>query len=330
MIIKSFELSKVDHKNKFFLFYGENQGFKNQVIDEKFKKKYSDCTYSYEESEIFNNKENFFNNILSKSFFEKEKLIIINRSTDKIKDVIEEIIEKEVADLVLVLNSNTLEKKSKLRLLFEKNKNTICVPFYEDNDQTLSGMVNLFFRERKIPISQQLINLITSRARGDRQNIKNELQKIESFIKNRSKIDSEDIIKLTNLAENYGISELIDSCLSKNEKKTAHILNENNYSLEDCILIIRTLLIKSKRLIKLCKETQEIKNIGVVVSNYKPPIFWKDKKIVEQQIKNWSYENVEKLIYEICEIELLVKKYSNSSVNIVSNFIIQQSASASN
>ena len=191
-------------------------------------------------------------------------------------------------------------------------------------------MVNLFFRERKIPISQQLINLITSRARGDRQNIKNELQKIESFIKNRSKIDSEDIIKLTNLAENYGISELIDSCLSKNEKKTAHILNENNYSLEDCILIIRTLLIKSKRLIKLCKETQEIKNIGVVVSNYKPPIFWKDKKIVEQQIKNWSYENVEKLIYEICEIELLVKKYSNSSVNIVSNFIIQQSASASN
>ena len=101
MIIKSFELSKVDHKNKFFLFYGENQGFKNQVIDEKFKKKYSDCTYSYEESEIFNNKENFFNNILSKSFFEKEKLIIINRSTDKIKDVIEEIIEKEVADFYL-------------------------------------------------------------------------------------------------------------------------------------------------------------------------------------------------------------------------------------
>ncbi len=330
MIIKSFELSKVDHKNKFFLFYGENQGYKNQVIDEKFKKKYFDCTYSYDESEIFNNKENFFNNILSKSFFEKEKLIIINRSTDKIKDVIEEIIKKKVADLVLVLNSNTLEKKSKLRLLFEKNKNTICVPFYEDNDQALSGMVNLFFREKKIPVSQQLINLITSRARGDRQNIKNELQKIEGFIKNRSKIDYEDIIKLTNLAENYGISELIDSCLSKNEKKTAHILTENNYSLEDCILIIRTLLIKSKRLIKLCKETQKIKNIRVVVSNYKPPIFWKDKQIVEQQVKNWSYKNVEKLIYEICEIELLIKKYSNNSVNIVSNFIIQQSASTSN
>ena len=182
MIVKSFELGKIDYNKKLFLFYGENQGHKNQIIEEKFKKKYRECTYSYDEGEVLNKKEVFFNNILSKSFFEEEKLIIINRATDKIKDIIEEIIEKEITDLILVLNSNTLEKKSKLRILFEKNKKTICVPFYEDNDQTLSTMVNLFFKEKKIPISQQLINLITARSRGDRQNLKNELQKIEGFV----------------------------------------------------------------------------------------------------------------------------------------------------
>ena len=267
---------------------------------------------------------------MSKSFFEKEKLIIINRATDKITDLIEEIIEKNISGLVLVLNSNILVKKSKLRNLFEKNKNTICVPFYEDNNQTLSAIASLFFREKNISISNQMINFITARSRGDRQNLNNELTKIENFAINQKKINLEDIVKLTNLAENYNVSELIDSCLSKNKKKTIHILNENNYSLEDCILIIRSLLIKSKRLIVLCKQTAVSKNIETVISSFKPPIFWKDKEIVKQQVRSWSYENAEKLTYEINEIELLIKRHSNSSVNILSDFIIKQASSISN
>tara|TARA_B100001175_G_C19470448_1_gene621448 strand:+ start:460 stop:1452 length:993 start_codon:yes stop_codon:yes gene_type:complete len=330
MIIKSFELNKIDYNYKFFLFYGENQGYKNQIIQEKFKKKYSESSYLYDESEILNNKEDFYNNILSKSFFEKEKLIIISRATDKIKDLIEELIDKKITDLTIILNSNALEKKSKIRSLFEKNKKTICVPFYEDNNQTLSTMVNIFFKERKLPISREVINLITSRSRGDRQNLNNELQKIDSFIKNKSNINSHDIMRLTNLAENYNVSELIDSCLSKNRNKTVRILNENNYSLEDCIIIIRSFLIKSKRLFKLSKENKNKKNIDSVISNFKPPIFWKDKEIVKKQMQNWSYESVEKLIYEINDIELLIKKYSNNSINILSDFIIDQSTKVSN
>tara|TARA_B100000965_G_scaffold139942_2_gene116515 strand:+ start:6396 stop:7388 length:993 start_codon:yes stop_codon:yes gene_type:complete len=330
MIIKSFELNKINNNNKFFLLYGENQGYKNQIIQEKFKKNYPESAYSYDEAEILNNKEIFFNNILSKSFFEKEKLIIINRATDKIKDIIEEIIDKNIGDLIIVLNSNILDKKSKLRNLFEKNNKTICIPFYEDNNQTLSIIVNNFFKEKKIPISREIINLITSRSRGDRQNLNNELEKIDSFIINKSKINSMDIMKLTNLAENYNVSELIDTCLSKNKSKTVKILNENNYSIEDCILIIRSFLIKSKRLFKLCKEIEGGKNIDVVIASFKPPIFWKDKEIVKQQIQNWSYENVEKLIYEINEVELLIKKYSSNSINILSNFIIKQSTRISN
>ena len=191
-------------------------------------------------------------------------------------------------------------------------------------------MVSVFFREKKIPVSQQLINLITVRSRGDRQNLRNELQKIDSFITNKKKISLHDIINLTNLAENYNVSELVDSCLSKNKKKTIHILNENKYSLDDCMLIVRSFLIKSKRLIKLSKNMKETKNIDTVISSYKPPIFWKDKEIVKLQIKNWSYENIEKLIYEINEVELLIKKYSNSSINILYDFIIKQSTNTSN
>ena len=331
MIIKHFELNKVDlNKNYFFLLHGENQGLKNELIESKFKKNYLEKSYNYDENEILNNKENFYNNILSNSFFENEKLIIINRATDKITNIIEDILEKKITDLVLVLNANTLEKRSKIRLFFEKNKETISIPFYEDNNQTLMAIVNNFFRSRKILIAQQSINILVNRCRGDRQNLNNELEKIESFILNKNKIEIDDLLKLTNLAENYNVSELVDSCLAKNKRKTINILNENNYSLEDCIIIIRTFLIKSKRLLKLSTDYENGKKITDVISSYKPPIFWKDKAIVEDQIKSWSYINVEKLIYKINEIELLIKKNSDIAINVLSNFIIEQVTSANN
>ena len=331
MIKKYYELKKIDlKKNQFFLLYGENEGHKKQIIEEEFKKFYSENIYHYEENEVIKNEESFFNNILSKSFFESEKLIIISRVTDKIKDIVEKLLEKKIEDFVLILNAGLLEKKSKLRSLIEKNKYTVCVPFYEDNNQTLSTLVNQFCRSNKVPISQQSINLIVQKCRGDRQNLTNELEKIKNFARNKTKIKIEDILKLTNLAENYSVSELIDNCLAKNIKKTVHILNENNYSLDDCILIIRTFLVKSKRLLKLFKNIKNTKNVDDVISSFKPPIFWKDKEIIKRQIDSWSYKSIENLVFRISEIELLIKKTSNNSVNIISDFIIEQVQTASN
>ncbi len=331
MIIKSFELDKINVKSSnFYLFYGENEGYKNEAIEKIFNINISKNIYRYEEKEILDNFESFFESIQSKSFFEKEKLIIISRVSDKIKNIIEEIIEKNIEDIKIVLNSGILEKKSKLRSLFEKNKNIICVPFYADNNQTLSKIINNFFREKKIIVSQEKINLLIDRCRGNRQNLRNELDKIDSFIKNKKNINIDQIMKLTNLAENYNVSELIDSYLAANFKKTINILNENNFSIEDCMLITRTLLIKSKRLYKLLLEINNNKSIEEVISSFKPPIFWKDKEIVKEQIKNWSLSRAENLIYKTNELELLIKKNSYNSINILSDFIINQPNRISN
>ena len=325
MIIKSFELDKINVKSSnFYLFYGENEGYKNEAIEKIFNINISKNIYRYEEKEILDNFESFFESIQSKSFFEKEKLILISRVTDKIKNIIEEIIEKNIEDIKIVLNSGILEKKSKLRSLFEKNKNIICVPFYADSNQTLSKIINNFFREKKIITSQEKINLLIDRCRGNRQNLRNELDKIDSFIKNKKNINIDQIMKLTNLAENYNVSELIDNYLASNFKKTITILNENNFSIEDCMLITRTLLAKSKRLYKLLLEINNNKSIEEAISSFKPPIFWKDKEIVKQQINNWSLSRTENLIYKTNELELLIKKNSYNSVNILSDFIINQ------
>ena len=331
MNLKLFELKKVNlNKHNFFLFYGENDGLKEETIKELFEKNYRNNIHRYEEKEILDNKNDFFNSIFTQSFFDNEKLIILNRATDKVKDLIEEVIERDPGDIQFILNSKNLEKKSSLRKLFEKEKRVICVPFYEDNNQTLNSIISYFFRSKKIPISQQLVNILIERSRGDRKNLNNELEKIKSFSLNKKSINFQEIVKLTNLSDNYSASELIDHSLAKNTRKTVTILNENNYSDEDNIIIIRTLLSKLKRLVKIYDLVDEKNNIEQAISSFKPPIFWKDKPLVTQQIKSWGKNALKKLIYESNEIEFLIKKNSSIGKNILSDFIINNSKKTNN
>jgi len=331
MIIKSFELNKIKLENyKLFLFYGDNEGLKEETIRNLFEKNYLEKIHRYEEKEILENINGFFNSVLTKSFFDNEKLIIVNRATDKIRETVEDLMEKNPEDIKIILNSKNLEKKSTLRKIFEKEKSVICVPFYEDNSQTLNSIISLFFRNKKIPISQQLINVLIERSRGDRKNLNNELQKIEAYSLNKKNLNLEEIIRLTNLAENYSASELVDHSLAKNTRKTVTILNENNFSDEDNIIIIRTLLTKLKRLIKINELVGEKNSIEQAISASKPPVFWKDKPLVTQQIKSWNKVHLKNLIYKTNEIELLIKKNSSLAKNILSDFIINNSRKANN
>jgi len=331
MIIKYFELNKkkIDNK-KFFLLYGSNKGLIEETINNYLKSILPKNIQNYEESEILKNIDDFKESIFNKSFFEKEKLIIIQRVSDKILSIIEEIIQKKTSDVYFILISEVLEKKSKIRTLFEKDKNTVCIPFYEDNSQTLSLIVRNFLKRINISLSQQDINIIVERSRGDRINLNNELEKIENFSLGRKKINAHEILKLTNLAENYKISDLVDNSLANNKVKTANILNENNLNSDDCILVLRIFLSKLKRLLKIKSELIVNDNVEKVLSNYKPAIFWKEKEILKQQIKTWSYEKIKDLIIKTNEIEYEVKKNPTISVYLVTDFILQKTNTVNN
>jgi len=258
----------------------------------------------------------------------KSKLIIVNNATDKIRGEIELILPKNIEDVTLVFLSNILEKKSKLRNLFEKDENLICVAVYKDDHRVLFNLANSFFKSKKIDISTESINLIIERSSEDRKNLKNELKKIDCFIGNRKKIDFDDLIKLTNLSENHSINKIVDISLAKNTRKTLRVLNENIFSTEDIIIIIRSFLIKSKRLLRLTTELEKNKNIDQVISASKPPIFWKDKDVVKKQLRIWNKESTIALIQNINEVELQLKKNAGSSLNIIQNFIIEKSLKA--
>ncbi len=329
MIIKSFEIEKIDlSKNKILLLYGKNEGHKKSLINQLIKNR--DNIFTYYQDEIIDSHDNFLNSIYSKSLFEAQKTIIIKRATDKLINLIEKINTQKIEDTIILISADILEKKSKLRSIFEKSKSSVVIAFYPDTDQTLSGLALKFLQEKKISISQSNLNILIKRNSGDREALYNELSKIDHFSKSGKKITHEVIEKLTNLRENHGITELVDNCLAKNSRKIIFILNENNFSNEDSILILRTFLIKSKKILKLREEFEKNNNINLTISSAKPPIFWKDKEIAKKQIENWKLQNLKKLIYKINEIELSIKKNLNNSKNLITDFLLEQSTVKSN
>ena len=328
MIKKNYEIGNLKENYNYFLFYGKNEGLKNETIINLNSKKKD--ILNYEEKEVLENQNFFVEKILSKSLFDEDKIIIIKRATDKIVKLIDELNIKNIEETIIIIIADNLDKKSKLRSLFEKEKNFICVAFYPDTNQTLSKITHNFLIKRKISISQVNINLIINKCNGDREALLNELNKIEHFCKSGKKITTENIEKLTNLSENYNISELIDNCLAKNKNKIINILNENNFYNEDCILITRSVLNKSKKILKLSNEFENNKNMDLTISSARPPIFWKDKEITKQQIYKWSPKNIQKLIYKLADVELLIKKNMSNSINLITDFILEQSSETNN
>jgi len=321
MIIKSFEVNKTRFSNfKSILLYGLNKGFKEEVIKTNISLGFTGEILRYEESEVLENKDNILEGFINGSLFSEMKMVIISRSSNKILSFIEDFLERNISNLQIIINSENLDKKSKLRTLFEKDKKLACIPFYEDNNQSLNIFAIKFIKEKNIKISQESINLIVERSRGDRGNLNNELQKLEALALKRKKITQEDIFNLTKLSEDYGIFDLVDNYLAKNNVKVSKILNENNFVNDDSILILRTLLSRSKRLLKLKNIQKQKDNIDEVISSYKPSIFWKEKDLVKQQIKNWSEKEIKEKIYQISNLEILTKK-NTFSINLVSDLI---------
>ena len=323
MILKSYETNKKNIENyRFFLLYGDNEGLKEELSD-IINNCFEGSKFKYEESEIIKNKDQFNNSIRNKSLFENKKIVTISRCSEKISETIYDIIEDNIKDIIIIINCGILEKKSKLRNFFEKSKISIIIPTYKDTSQSLINIATKFFNERKISLSHETINLLINRSNGDRGNLKSELDKISNYIVGKKNISLKEIYTLTNLSENYSASELADSSLSKNKKKTIEILNENNYATEDCFLILRIFLQKIKKIINLMEIKKNERDIDKIISQYKPPIFWKDKPIVKKQMSLWTDKKLYELITKINLLEVNIKMNNSISIILMQNFIYE-------
>ena len=322
MILKSFEIDKKNiNKFNLFVLYGENEGLKKEIID-KIKNSQKGKEIKFEETQILKNRLEFYSEINNKSLFDEKRIFQLERCTEKISDLVIEICENITEDLIIV-NCGLLEKKSKFRNFLEKSDHAIIIPTYKDNTQSLVKIAKKFFDERRVNISYETLSLLANRCNGDRGYLNHELDKITNFLSDKKVISLKEISALTNLSENYSANELVDASLSINVNKTREILNENIYSQEDMFLIIRVFLQKSKKILNLLENIRGGKGIEEAISDYKPPIFWKDKPIIKKQLQIWTFERIQNLIVKINEIEFKIKKNNSLALILMKDFIYE-------
>ena len=321
MIFKTYLIEKNIYQiNKdFFLFYGENIGLKKELKN-KIKNKFKNSEIiSYDQSEILQNNQVLFRELGNLSLFDKEKIFFLENTNDKILSLVKDIVDKFNSTRV-ILFADVLEKKSKLRIFFERDNNCGIAACYPDNEITIKKII----QEKLAGLSglnTSIINLIAEKCNLDRAKVQNEITKIETFFQNK-KIDIDKLENLLDLKINENFDLLKNEAFKGEKAKTNKLLSETIFEDEKNVLYLNLL---NQRLHKLCEIKQDKnKNLEIAINNLKPPIFWKEKDAFIQQAKKWDIIKLKKILEKTYTVEKELK--SNSVVNkkvLMKNLIVE-------
>ena len=337
MIKKSYEIQKnlsnlINHN--FFLLYGENNGLKkdirNLIKTVTNKKNVKIENISIYENEILEKKDDFYNTIYSGSLFSDNKIITINNGTDKITKQIEEIVNKKLENVLIIIFADILEKKSKLRNFFEKNIKTLFVPCYADGLRDLEIITLAELKKNNIILSRECINLLIEKSNNDRDNLRNEINKIKGFAINKKNLSIDELRLLINFTGDYKSDDLINECLCGNITEYKKILSELYTNTINQIFLLRILSNKIQRLFNMKKVENDYNNLDNLLDATKPPIFWKEKPMVKKQLRVWNLNELNKVINEINNTELLCKKNPQISQAVFFNFFTKICKKANN
>ena len=324
MVLKSYKIEKkIVELAKFFLIYGENSGLKKDIIksilklkeNEKYKK------FEFDEETIIKNQNIFYNLVYSGSLFDEKKFVIVNGASDKLFGLIDDISKKNTNDALIFIIAEKLEKKSKVRNLFEKSNKLICIACYQDSNIDLKKIASNELARTKIKLSYESVNLLIERASGDRNNLRNEINKLISFAHNKNIVTYDEVKKLTNLSDNYNNEYIVNLCLSGEKKKLNKTFKENNFYMEDFFILLKIFTNKIHRLIKVKILSRSEKNLNKILDRIKPPIFWKEIDYVKKQNALWDEKKLTSVVNKISKIELTCKKNHEVAINIILDFL---------
>ena len=331
MILKSYLVEQnveILKKYQSTLIYGENDGIKDDIKKTiKEKNKNSEIIIFFEEDVLKRNL--LYENVFNQSLFSNKKIIFIQEASDKIIYKITECLEKENYNIQIYIFANLLDKKSKLRKLFEKNTKLAILPCYRDNDRTLINYINQDLKDYK-GLTGEITNLIINNSNMDRKIIKNELIKIKDFFIGK-KINKKEIFDILNIKNSNDFEEIRDKVLLGDIKSINKLLSETNILSEDAFFFLNMLnyrIMKLQEIIIISKKNNN--NMDQVIQNLKPAIFWKDKPMIVQQLKKLNQKTLDQVLKEIGETELLMKKnsYLRNDV-VIKDLIVKLSNKAS-
>lgn len=315
MIYKSYLVEKnIDHiKDKFVLFYGENLGMLND-FKENIKTANSEVEIiKFDNEDIIKNTEHFFKEVLNFSLFEKKKIFFINNANDKILSIIEEIGQK-IDQQKIYLFSSLLDKKSKLRSFFEKSKKHAIIPCYLDNEISIKNIILNKLKNFK-GLSPENINLITENCNNDRVKLNNELNKINLFFQDKN-LKKEELMSLLNVKVHDDFNALRDMAIKGDKTNTNKLLNNSIIDADKSTYYLAFVNQRFVKLLSIC-ELQKDKNIEQILNSIKPPIFWKEKPVILEQLKKWNIKRIKKVQSDIYNLEIKIKTTSTIDKNII-------------
>ena len=308
MLYKSYLIEKnIKSLDKnFALFYGENLGLILE-IKKKIKDDFKHCEFIiFNQLDIKKDLENIFEEISNVSLFEKEKIIFIDNATDKILEIIEEIINK-YKDQKIFIFADLLDKKSKLRNFFEKSKDCAIIPCYKDNELTIKKLIQIKLKDYN-GLTRENINLIVENSNLDRSKLNNEIEKISIFFADK-KITSDKLEEILDIKTNNDFNLLKDEALMGNKEKTNQLLSETFIEPEKNIYYLNLINQRLTKLLQLSSITEEV-NLEKKIETLKPPIFWKDKPKFLIQAKKWKESKIKRALVEIFNTEKQIKSYN--------------------
>jgi DNA polymerase-3 subunit delta len=221
------------------LLYGVNEGFKDEIKSKlKVNNKESEII-NFFENEIVKNKDILQENIINESLFNKKKIIFIQSASDKILNEIIESLKKERKDIKIIIFADNLDKKSKLRNLFEKEKNLAVLACYADSEKSLINYISKELIGFK-GLTGELINLIINNSNSNRKIIRSELVKIKSFF-SAKKINKNDLLELLNIKSDTNFEKIRDNILIGEKGLVNKLLSEIEILEEDTFFYLNNL-----------------------------------------------------------------------------------------
>ncbi len=330
MIFKSYiieqKIETIGNHN-IFLFYGENEGLKKEFKEKLITQHKEEEILNLFQDDIIKNKDILINEVINKSLFNEKKIIFINQASDKVLDIIEEIADN-IKEERIFLFSDVLDKKSKLRNYFEKSKSCGIVACYQDNEMTIRKLI---FKKLSAcqGLTNEVVNFIIQNTGLDRNKINNEIDKIMSFFKDK-KIDLKTIDLLLNIRSSDDFNVLKDEALNGNKINTNRLLADTVFEDENNVYYLNLINQRIKKLSEIDNIKKDNSDIESIISNLKPPVFWKDKPQIIMQSKKWDKAKLQEALKKTYNLEIEIK--SNSLIRkdlLIKNLIIELCSTAS-
>jgi DNA polymerase-3 subunit delta len=327
MIVKSFNLNFQELlKKKFTLLYGENISLISEIenkITTEAKATKNLTIKKYQEEYLLQNKDIFDQLINAESLFGDQEMVVISKSTDKIIEIYDEKNAQD-NDKRIIFLSGPLTKKSKLRNLAEASTIFTCIACYNDTSEQLQSILFQKLKDNKISVSREFINSIFEINSLNRQDINDAVSKIQ-LIQNTSKITEDNLKNIFHSSENSNNFEIINFCLLGDKKNINKVLSNIYAQGINFNEILAALKYKVKKLIDILESDIANKDPNQLVESFKPPIFWKEKSMVKEQLRRWDKSELKQLMEIVYDIEVECKKNYDVSNIILQQFIVSTS-----